>query len=91
MTWGEFHTFSILRSSSQIVFGIDGVAVAAVAGGYSGSLAVAVWDDRDQQMLTNYVRVLDASDVPEPPTTLLVFPLVLALGAWIRYRSVHGL
>jgi hypothetical protein len=58
VSWGQFHEFSITRSTSGVTFFIDGQQVAQFASTFSGALPVGVWDDRAFSMLTDYVRVV---------------------------------
>jgi hypothetical protein len=88
VSWGQFHEFSVTRSSSQVSFLIDGLQVASVADSFQGALPVSVWNDRPELMQTDYVRV-SVSPVPEPGAfAMLTGSVFLGGGLLIRRRRM---
>jgi hypothetical protein len=85
VSWGQFHEFSITRSSSQVLFAIDGLQVAGVADSFLGALPVGVWNDRPELMQTDYVRV-SVSSVPEPGTIAMITGVALSGGGLLLRR-----
>ncbi len=78
VTWNEFHEFAIERTTSEVIYSIDGQEVAQVTDVFANPLPVSVWNDRWNLMQTDWVVV-----TPEPTT---IFLLGLA-GLLLRKRK----